>query len=163
MRALLMLVALGTLGCGPIQASTAISDGTNAVEEARRQGAEKYARYEFVKAIALLEEAKLKNGYGEFEIARQYAEQATELGREAGRTAARRRDLELRRLRGRRNQRNEQRPLVPPPNPGEGSPQAPQTSPPGTTPPPAVAPPPRERRQILAPSMQPTPPAGDDG
>lgn len=99
----LLLAGIGTVltvGCGPVNAASAISDGTAFLAQAERQGAPKYARYEYHKANAYLDEAKIKNGYGEYEVARRYAQQASELAVEAKKTSIRRRDLELRRLKG---------------------------------------------------------------
>ena len=98
--ALIILLGASIAGCAPVNAASAIADGTDFVEQAKREGAKKYARYEFHKAIAYLDEAKLKNGYGEYGIARRYALTAAELAVEAKKSAIRRRDLELRRLKG---------------------------------------------------------------
>lgn len=94
-----MAVALLS-ACGPVSASSAIADGSAFLAQAEREGAPKYARYEFHKAAAYLDEAKIKNGYGEYEVARRYAHQASELAVEAKKASVRRRDLELRRMKG---------------------------------------------------------------
>ena len=110
-------------GCGPVQAATAISDSMRAIEQAEREGADEYAQYSFYKARAFLDEAKIKNGYGEYEIARQYANQSEALAQEAARNAKQRRDLEQRRLRRR------QRTQVPTPRTEETNPAPAQTNP----------------------------------
>jgi hypothetical protein len=83
-----------------MQSSAAISDSHLLLTEAEKDGASKYAKYEYFKAAALLKEAKIKEGYGEFEAARDYAKQARTLAKLARQTAKSRRDLELRRVRG---------------------------------------------------------------
>ena len=98
MSRLLAIACLAGLGCAPVQSATAISGGAEALAEAERQAAPKYAKYEYAKAEALLEEAKTKQGYAEYEVARQYADQARELALEASKAAVRRRDMELRRV-----------------------------------------------------------------
>ncbi len=100
--ALIMLLSVSIAGCGPVSAASAIADGTSFLDQAKREGAPKYARYEFHKAVAYLDQAKLKNGYGEYGIARRYALIAAELAVEAKKSSIRRRDLEIRRLKGRK-------------------------------------------------------------
>jgi hypothetical protein len=68
--------------------------------DADRDGAATYAKYPYFKAVALLKQAKLKDGHGEFEVAWDYAARAGVLADEARQTSKARRDLELRRVRG---------------------------------------------------------------
>jgi len=88
------------VGCGAVNATAAITDSSAVLVEAEQKGATRYARYEYYKATAYLAQAKNKNGYGEFQVAKAWAERAGELAKEARETASRRRDLELRRIRG---------------------------------------------------------------
>ena len=100
MRSLFAVVILVLIGCGPIRSSSAISNTQSLLIDAEKDGASKYARYQYFKATALLKEAKIKEGYGEFEAAASYAEEAEALARQSRLTARSRRDLELRRVRG---------------------------------------------------------------
>ncbi len=101
---LLLPLALFT-ACAPLAAHDRLSELTSILGEAQREEAEKYARYEFAKASLYLDEARAKNGYGDYATAEVYATEGTELARTALQTAKQRRDLE------RRRKRNE--PLVP--------------------------------------------------
>ncbi|HIA01317.1 MAG TPA: DUF4398 domain-containing protein [Myxococcales bacterium] len=100
MRSLFAIVILVLIGCGPIRSSSAISTTQSLLSDAEKDGASKYARYQYFKAVALLNEAKIREGYGEFEAAANYAEEAEALARQSRLTAKSRRDLELRRVRG---------------------------------------------------------------
>lgn len=151
------LAALSSGGCAALDASSAISDTSTRVAEAKRNGAEKYARYEYHKAVAFLDEAKIKNGYGEYQQARLYADQAMGLAQEANQAASRRRELELRRLRGKQkfNKRfkRPKRPLRPPEEqPKVAPPTQPQPERPQILPPTQPRP---KRPQILPPQLQP--------
>jgi hypothetical protein len=148
-----VFVASLATGCGPLHAATAISDGTVILEQAERSGAEKYARYHFTKARLLLAEAKKRNGYGQYEVARQWASEARDLAAEANRKARARQELDRRRTRMK-------------PKTAPIAPKTPKTKPktkpdpktPGTTPKPPsekrkpLLPPPT-RTKILPPSM----------
>lgn len=153
MRTQALLACLLLWGCGPIQASNAIGMSKANIQEAADSGAEKYARYEYFKALAFLAQARLKNGYGEYQIARNYALRASDLAKEARATASRRRDLELRRIRGKQKLRPRVRPPKRPRTPGaRPAPKARPTTP--TTP--------VKRRQILPPGLQKKKPSGGD-
>ena len=83
-----------------MRSSDAISTSHDSLAAAEKDGAAKYAKYEYFKALAFLKEAKLRKGYGEYEAAENYAEQANKLAKQSQQTAKSRRDLELRRVRG---------------------------------------------------------------
>jgi hypothetical protein len=100
MRSLFAILILVLIGCGPIRSSSAISTTQSLLIDAEKDGAAKYARYQYFKATALLKEAKIKEGYGEFEAAADYAREAEALAKQSRLTAKSRRDLELRRVRG---------------------------------------------------------------
>ncbi len=140
MRFLLVIAGLLAIGgCGPVQAGAAIQDGTFQLIEAERSGADKYARYEYYKARAFLEEAKLQNGFGSYATANRW------------------RDLELRRLRGKqllektRQMRQRTRRKAKPTKSGD----------PGKTTPPKITPP-VKRRTILPPNMRKKPKGAGD-
>lgn len=188
--AVLLGCAVGA-GCAPVQASTAIADGTRMIEEAERTGAAEYARYEYHKALEFIGAAKRKNGFGDYYVARIWAQKASEFARDAKATANRRRDLEQRRLRGKQLRDKLRPPGTPapvppattPPSPGDGQtitappppPQPADGTPPAAEPAGAKpadsqpepqkakpAPRPVKRRKLLPPSLQPKKPAGGD-
>jgi len=141
----LVSAALG--GCGPVSAASAISDGTKQLEAAERSEAEKHARYHYTKARLLLTEAKRRNGYGEYEVARQWAEEAAGLANEAYRTARARQELQ------RRKERT--LPKVVPKSTPKTTPDPKKNKPEDKTAPDEKRPltPPPTRRRILPPSM----------
>lgn len=75
------------IACGPIGATSAISDSERALAFAEREGAAKYATYEYRKAAALLEEAKVKRGFAEYEVAKRYAQASLEMAIQASKRA----------------------------------------------------------------------------
>ena len=83
-----------------MQAASAIAETDRSLVAAEREGAPEYAKYPYFKAQEFLAEAKLKNGYAEYDAARRYATDALALSREAATTARARADLKRRRLRG---------------------------------------------------------------
>ena len=87
-------------GCASVEAASAIAETDRSLVAAEREGAPEYAKYPYFKAQAFLAEAKLKNGYGEYDAAHRYATDALALSREAATTARSRADLKRRRLRG---------------------------------------------------------------
>jgi len=80
--------------CASLDAQAAISNSTNALAQAEQHEASKYARYSYTKAELMLQAAKIRNGYGEYGIAQQWAKQAQVLATEAKRTAKSRKNLE---------------------------------------------------------------------
>ncbi len=160
MRGALLLLSVGGLlaaGCGAIDASTAITDCSSVLVEAEQKGATRYARYEYYKASAYLQQAKLKNGYGEYHVARVWAQRAGDLAKEARSTASRRRDLELRRIRGKQKFQQKHSPKRKPIR-RKAKPNA--KRPIKTAPAKPAAP--IKRRQLLPPTMKPTKPKGDE-
>jgi len=83
--ALLVLVPL--LGCGPVQATSALVAADVEVEGARASGAATAAPQEFSSAEAYLHKAREKNGAAQYEVAATYAEKARELAQAARKKA----------------------------------------------------------------------------
>ena len=80
-RLLLLCSALGLFlvsntGCGPVQASMAITESAKALENAQAAQADTLAPYPYYRAEAFLYMAKTKAGFAEYEIAREYAGKA---------------------------------------------------------------------------------------
>ncbi|MBT9561084.1 MAG: DUF4398 domain-containing protein [Myxococcales bacterium] len=160
-RSLLLLPLALFSACAPLAAHDRLGELSTILGEAEREEAPKYARYEFTKASLYLEEARAKNGYGDYATAEAYATEGSEYARTALQTAKQRRDLE------RRRKRNEPvapaaptAPVTPPTAPlqpeGTTPPTAPvspaEVTPPDTTPaPPIEAPPPKKK--LLPPGM----------
>ena len=72
----LLIAALWVTGCGPIQSTQAIGEGTAAVEQAKASASETFAPYHFHRAKVHLYWAKTKSGFAEYEISREYARRA---------------------------------------------------------------------------------------
>jgi len=70
------LLVLSNVGCGPVQASMAITESAKALENAQAAQADTLAPYPFYRAEAFLYMAKTKAGFAEYEIAREYAGKA---------------------------------------------------------------------------------------
>ena len=76
---LLLAVAAGAFAwsaCGPVTASSTISDAADDLDEARKLEAEQNAPYEFTRAETFLHKARELEGYGLFEQAADYARQS---------------------------------------------------------------------------------------
>lgn len=153
---LLPCLGLLAVGCVSLDARRAIVESEDLVRDARAEDADRYAKYELSKAVLYLEEARLRNGYGEYRAASAYGARAVELARAAVQTSRQRKDLEQRR------QGSEPAdPKKRPPKPSSGnlidipglSPTAP-TAPP-TTPPPTTPANPDEpaKKKLLPPGM----------
>lgn len=88
MRPVLAFVVLGTLAaCGPTLATKSIIQADIEIDAARAAGAEKNAPYEYYAAEAYLHEARMRNGYAEYEPAQDYAEKARTLAEQAKKKA----------------------------------------------------------------------------
>ncbi len=88
MRPVLALAILGTLAaCGPTLATKSIIQADVEIDAARAAGAEKSAPYEFYAAEAYLHEARMRNGYAEYEPAQDYAAKALSLAEQAKKKA----------------------------------------------------------------------------
>ena len=85
--------------CASLDAGSAISDGSQALEQAKLNEASTYARYKYAKASMMLDAAKERNGYGEYRIARVWADKAKALASEAQQTAKIRKNMEDRKKR----------------------------------------------------------------
>ena len=80
---LCMICAGGVGGCGPISATTAVAEATVAIENARAVEAERYAVYEFVRAVEHLKKAKEEEGFSDFQGAIDLADMARGLAEAA--------------------------------------------------------------------------------
>jgi hypothetical protein len=86
-------LAASATGCGGVGYTIAVLDATEAVEEARQQGAPERAPYEYYYALAHLDKAREEAGEAEYQNAMDAAATASEYGRRA-RDLARRRARE---------------------------------------------------------------------
>lgn len=79
LRTGLLLAALGLAfsGCGIVRSTAALKDATTQYEEARRAGAAKKARYEYVLGVEYLRKAQEEAGYSDYSTAEKLARQAT--------------------------------------------------------------------------------------
>ena len=73
------LVMLLASGCGPIQATTAISRAEEELLTAKLAEADQLAPYEYTKADLFLKFAKERQGFAEYREARLFAEEAQRL------------------------------------------------------------------------------------
>lgn len=88
MRPLLALVLIAPLlGCGPVQATSALIAADVELEGARASGAATAATQEFVSAEAYLHKAREKNGSAQYEAATTFAEKSRELSQAARKKA----------------------------------------------------------------------------
>jgi hypothetical protein len=88
-----VVLALVAAGCGPVGYTAVLLDATQAVEEARQEGAGETAPYEYYFATAHLEKAREEAGRAEYQHAMEQAGTAQEYGVRA-RDLARRRNRE---------------------------------------------------------------------
>jgi hypothetical protein len=144
----LTICAWSVASCAAIEANVAISDGINAVQEAERYEASKYARYSYAKAELMLNAAKVRNGYGDYAIAQKWAKEAQTLAGQAKQKAKSRKNLEdqKNRVKSATKKRPEKRLPKASKSPASGN-QA-------TTPPRKrmkLLPPPRTKRKLLPP------------
>jgi hypothetical protein len=87
-RFLLALLLLAPLvGCGPVQATSALIAADVELEGARSSGAAIAAPQEFTSAEAYLHKAREKNGAARYEAAIGYAEKSRELSQAARKKA----------------------------------------------------------------------------
>jgi hypothetical protein len=75
------------VGCGPVQATSALVAADVEIEGARSSGAPTAAVQEFTSAEAYLHKAREKNGAAQYEAAVGYAEKARELAQAARKKA----------------------------------------------------------------------------
>jgi Domain of unknown function (DUF4398) len=77
------LLALLAVGCGPVRATSVISDAEAAVDRARAAGGEKFAPYETVSAELYLVKAREQQGRAQYGAAEDLAKQSLRFAREA--------------------------------------------------------------------------------
>ena len=65
-------------GCGSVSATTAISDASRDLREAKQQKADEFAVYYYTRADIYLQKAKKLNGMGHYQVAHEYARTASE-------------------------------------------------------------------------------------
>ena len=90
MRALLLGLALLAPGCGPIEYLNQVArKAAQAVAEAKKADAERWAPYEYWSAVEYLHKAREEGGYADYQVAiefgkkaQDYAHQARDLARE---------------------------------------------------------------------------------
>jgi hypothetical protein len=73
------LAAFFCAGCGPIQASSAITRADDSLREARTRGWDKECPYEITAADGYLTAARDLAGRAEFDVAREFADKAAQL------------------------------------------------------------------------------------
>jgi len=73
------LAAILCAGCGPIQASSAVTRATDALAEARARGWDKDCPYEITAAEGYVDAARELIGRSEFAAAREFADKAARL------------------------------------------------------------------------------------
>ena len=84
MRALLLGLALLAPGCGPIEYLNQITrKASQAVAEAKKADAERWAPYEYWGALEYLHKAREEGGYADFQAAIKLGKKAEDLAREA--------------------------------------------------------------------------------
>lgn len=71
-----LLAALAA--CGSVGASTAITDATRDLNEAKSQKADTFAEYFYTRAEVYLQKAKKLNGMGQYQVAQEYARVSSE-------------------------------------------------------------------------------------
>lgn len=81
MLAIVGLLLLG--GCGPVTSTTRISEATVAIEAARVVDADRFAVYEFVRAVEHLKKAREEEGFSDFQAAINLALEAREFAEKA--------------------------------------------------------------------------------
>ena len=69
--------------CAPLSTSSAVREAEAQVFKAKKEGAAKYAKYEYYSAVYYLRKAKLTEGYSEFGVAQQYSTRAKEMAMKA--------------------------------------------------------------------------------
>lgn len=82
-----MLLACGlvwTCGCGPVTyVHHVVLKASSAVEAAKVHKAHRYAPYEYYGAVAYLEQARIRAGFGDFQVAVRYGEKAEKMAKKA--------------------------------------------------------------------------------
>ncbi|MSQ81886.1 MAG: hypothetical protein EXR77_03090 [Myxococcales bacterium] len=73
-----LAVTLALANCGSVGASTAITDATRDLREAKQQKADEFAVYYYSRAEVYLQKAKKLNGMGQFQVAQEYARTSSE-------------------------------------------------------------------------------------
>lgn len=78
-----LLSALLFAGCGPVTATTTISDAVVAIEAARSASAEQYAVYELTRAEYTLRKAREEEGFSDYQAAVDFARASREFAERA--------------------------------------------------------------------------------
>jgi hypothetical protein len=82
--AFLMLLALFTIGCGPIEYITVVTfEASKAVNEARSSRASELAPYEYTAAVEYLHKAREVGGYSRYHEAVEWGKKARDFGHAA--------------------------------------------------------------------------------
>lgn len=75
----LLIAAVAGASCAPIQSATAISRAEEELRTAQFAHADEWAPYEYTKADLYLKMAKERQGFSDFEAAKEFAEEAQRL------------------------------------------------------------------------------------
>ncbi|MBM4342856.1 MAG: DUF4398 domain-containing protein [Deltaproteobacteria bacterium] len=76
--AIVAVMVAAAAGCGSVGASTAITDATRDLREAKQQKADEFAVYYYTRADIYLQKAKKLNGMGHYQVAQEYARVSSE-------------------------------------------------------------------------------------
>ena len=89
-----VVLALGFLvtACGPITSQTSIIDARDVLTEARRQGADTFAPYEYTKASLYLRKAKELQGHADYQQSDIFAQRSRGMAQEAIKVTAANKD-----------------------------------------------------------------------
>lgn len=88
-------LVVASVACGPIQFVSQVTiRAEKAVADAKLQQADKYAPYEYYGAEALLEQAKHRAGFGDFQTAYRYGKKAEAMADKAVKLSKQRREEE---------------------------------------------------------------------
>jgi len=83
LRAILLSAALGLAACGPVTSTTSIIDARDKLAQAKREGAETFAPYEYSKADLYLHKAKELQGHSAYQQSDLFAIRAKDMAVEA--------------------------------------------------------------------------------
>jgi hypothetical protein len=93
-----ILVVAGS-GCGSVSAAASLSDANDVLTEARGREAERFAPYEYTRALTYLDKAKECNGMGQYEAAGDFARESQKAAEKAMQVARLNKEQSLRRER----------------------------------------------------------------
>ena len=78
------LLALSVSGCGPVTyVHHVVLNASRAVSAAKVHKAHKYAPYEYYGAVAYLKQARIRAGFGDFQVAVRYGRKSEKMAKKA--------------------------------------------------------------------------------